>query len=147
MVSRLRASFRVSLQRCKGFRGLTADGLFRGQDLSTYMDQTTVFFRAPREYLETYFPPQVNRSFPYSPFPASIPGIPHSLNPHQLNYPWRHEWPTHLVFFGDLLRQEGIKKLLEEKGYSEVWKGGRSWEGEGERKEGVKVWRWSPHNA
>jgi len=60
----------------------------------------------------------------------------------QLIYPWRHEWPKYLVLFGDLLRQEGVRDVLEGRGYAEVWKAGREWEGEGVRKGGVRVWKW-----
>lgn len=57
-------------------------------------------------------------------------------------YPWRHEWPRHLVFFGHLLQQDGVRPLLQEKGYQEVWRAGRAWEGQGSRKGGVRVWKW-----
>jgi phosphatidylinositol glycan class B len=62
----------------------------------------------------------------------------------QLKYSWRHEWPRHLVLFGHLLQQDGVKDLLQEKGYREVWRAGREWEGEGTRKGGVRVWKWQP---
>ncbi|KJA24997.1 glycosyltransferase family 22 protein [Hypholoma sublateritium FD-334 SS-4] len=107
-------------------------------NLSTYKDQTNVFFDSPSSYLHTYFPPHVNQSFPLSPFPTSPPGVsstPSVLSTSgQLIHPWRHEWPTHLVFFANLLHEEG---------YKEVWKAGREWEGEGVRKGGARVWRWS----
>jgi len=54
---------------------------------------------------------------------------------------WRHEWPKYLVMFGALLSESGILPLLQERGYHEVWKGGREWEGEGKRKGGVRVWQ------
>ncbi|KAF8163512.1 glycosyltransferase family 22 protein [Crassisporium funariophilum] len=117
------------------------------QDLSTYMDQTNVFFASPQEYLSTYFPNNVNQAFPTSIFPTSIPGAPPipamvTSTAGELHYPWRHEWPRYLVFFGDLLREVGVRDILDEKGYKEVWAGGRDWEGEGKRKGGVKVWKW-----
>jgi len=37
----------------------------------------------------------------------------------QLLYPWKHEWPRYLIFFGHLLKQEGVKTYLEGKGYKE----------------------------
>ena len=122
---------------------------FSGQDLSTYKDQTDVFFDSPKDYLSTYFPITVNPAFPPSPFPTSIPGEPApiptvSKSSGKFIYPWKHEWPRYLVFFGDLLKHEGVKVLLEGKGYKEVWKAGREWEGEGHRKGAVRVWRWSP---
>ncbi|KNZ79328.1 GPI mannosyltransferase 3 [Termitomyces sp. J132] len=110
----------------------------QGQDLSTYHDQTDVFFASPVEYLQTRFPSHVDPSFPPSPFPTSIPGAPHTND-----YPWIHEWPRHLVFFGALLEHEEVRNMLEAKGYREVWKRGKMWEGEGRRKGGVRVWRWS----
>ncbi|PPQ78174.1 hypothetical protein CVT25_015507 [Psilocybe cyanescens] len=117
------------------------------QDLSTYRDQTDVFFDSPHDYLLTYFPNKVNPTFPPSPFPSSIPGRPapvpsFSQASNKLIYPWRHEWPRYVVLFGELLRQEGIRTLLENRGYSEVWKAGREWEGEGQRKGAVRVWKW-----
>ncbi|KAF8211969.1 Alg9-like mannosyltransferase family-domain-containing protein [Mycena galopus ATCC 62051] len=59
-------------------------------------------------------------------------------------HPWVHEWPKYLVFFGALLHEEGVQKLLEEQGYAEVWTAGRAWEGDSdERKGGVKVWKYT----
>ncbi|KAG7092731.1 hypothetical protein E1B28_009060 [Marasmius oreades] len=112
----------------------------QNQDLATYTDQTTVFFSDPYHYLIDRFPSIVNPSFPKSPYPASTP----SSSPSQAVQSWRHEWPMHLVFFGSLLERKGVRHLLEERGYKEVWHGGRPWEGDGEeRKGGVKVWRWT----
>jgi len=62
-----------------------------------------------------------------------------------MSYPWKHEWPRHLVFFGALLQRQGVQDILEEKGYKKVWAGGSEWEGEGERKGGVQVWSWPNH--
>ncbi|SJL00694.1 uncharacterized protein ARMOST_04007 [Armillaria ostoyae] len=108
------------------------------QDLSTYRDQTDVFFSSPYQYLMERFPPAVDPTFPVSPFPTSPAG---ASTTHV--YPWVHEWPRHLIFFGALLREEGVKDLLIGKGYAEVWHRGRSWEGDGdERKGGVRVWKW-----
>lgn len=115
---------------------------FRNQNLTTYRDQTNVFFHAPHDYLHKYFPSRVNPSFPPSSFPASIPGAPANRLDTLNKYPWVHEWPRYLVLFGALLEQEGVKRLFEEKGYKEVWKKGREWEGEGDRKGGVRIWKW-----
>jgi len=105
-------------------------------NVSTYRDQTNIFFSNPKAYLDKYFPATINPSFPPSPFPRSPPGQGALQD-------WKHEWPKHLIMFGELLRDElGVKKTLEEKGYREVWSGGRGWEGEDERKGGVRVWRW-----
>ncbi|KAF8643825.1 hypothetical protein AX16_008843 [Volvariella volvacea WC 439] len=126
----------------------------QNQNLSTYADQTDVFFYSPKIYLETYFPAHVNTSFPPSPLPVTIPGTlapvssPKSLcleNKRCLiaGYPWKHEWPRRLIFFGALLKEEGVQELLESKGYVEEWKAGREWEGEDKRKGGVRVWTWA----
>ncbi|PPQ81643.1 hypothetical protein CVT24_004201 [Panaeolus cyanescens] len=115
-----------------------------GQKLTDYKDQTAVFFDAPADYLTRYFPHEVNTSFPPSPFPASVAGKPSPvpvLHDGVLLYPWRHEWPLYLAFFGDLLRQTGIRDKLETKGYHEVWTAGRQWEGEDTRTGGVRVWK------
>lgn len=122
--------------------------LRRNQLLSAYKDQTTVFFDSPMTYLETYFPETVDPSFPPSSSPTSIPGNPAPepiiIDNGRVMYPWKHEWPRHLVFFGHLLKQGGVKTLLEKKGYEEVWKAGREWEGEGNRLGGVRIWKWQP---
>lgn len=68
----------------------------------------------------------------------SIPGAP------ALNESWAHEWPRHLVFFGALLKEQGVRQLLELRGYREVWAAGRAWEGDqDDRKGGVRVWAWA----
>lgn len=111
----------------------------RHQDLASYHDQTDIFYASPQTYLSTYFPEKVNQSFPLSPFPTSIPGSP-SVGVQ--GYPWRHEWPEYLVFFGDLLHGGAIRQILEGKGYVEIWNAGPEWHGEGRRKGGVRVWKW-----
>ncbi|KAJ3567955.1 hypothetical protein NP233_g6034 [Leucocoprinus birnbaumii] len=115
----------------------------RGQNLSEYRDQTDLFFDDPLSYINTVFPNTVNPEFPRSSYPASLPGTKPQINSGEVAlYPWKHEWPRHLVFFGVLLKREGVREALEEKGYAQVWKGGREWEGEGERKGGVQIWSW-----
>ncbi|KAF9448878.1 glycosyltransferase family 22 protein [Macrolepiota fuliginosa MF-IS2] len=113
-----------------------------GQELSTYRDQTDIFFDSPRTYITSTFPDDVNPEFPRSPYPASTPGVPPLSSSDGGGYPWRHTWPRYLVFFGALLDKPGMMELLEEKGYVEVWRRGRDWEGGGERTGGVRVWRW-----
>ena len=120
----------------------------RQENLSTYMDQTNFFYNSPIHYLKSYFPQHVDPLFPASPFPTSIPGtVTHfkTLPSGERTYPWKHEWPRYLVFFGNLLQENGVRQLLNEKGYKQVWKGGREWEGEGKRKGGVMVWKWSSY--
>jgi len=120
----------------------------RRQDLATYKDQTNIFFDSPKDYLLTYFPAEVNVSFPLSSYPSSITGTiapkPMVTESGKLLHPWRHEWPSYLVFFGHLLQEEGVASILEEKGYREIQKSGRDWEGEGKRKGGARVWKWIP---
>jgi phosphatidylinositol glycan class B len=115
----------------------------RNQDPATYRDQTTVFFASPQTYLKERFPQSVDPAFPLSPFPTSVPGVVQSI--HEPNeYPWAHAWPQYLVFFGALLREEGVQKLLEQRGYAQVWSAGRAWEGDSdERKGGVRVWKYT----
>jgi phosphatidylinositol glycan class B len=110
------------------------------------MDQTNVFYNSPIYYLKSYFPQDVDPLFPASPFPTSVPGAItnfKTLPSGERIYPWKHEWPRYLVFFGNLLQENGVRQLLDEIGYRQVWKGGREWEGEGKRKGGVMVWKWS----
>lgn len=116
-------------------------------DSSTYQDQADVFFQSPKHYLETYFPSQLNTSFPLSSFPTTAPGetvrgVPAILGKESVKYPWRHEWPCRLVFFGNLLLYGGVRELLRIKGYKEIWRKGWNWEGEGHERGGVRVWQW-----
>ncbi|TFK30098.1 hypothetical protein FA15DRAFT_197688 [Coprinopsis marcescibilis] len=105
-----------------------------GQHLSAYQDQTDVFFSSPKEYLKEHFPSNVNPDFPASPFPASLPGQSGVQQ-------WHHEWPKHIILYGDLLKEElGVKELLEEKGFNEVKRYG-IW-GPGTKNGGLRVWRW-----
>lgn len=116
----------------------------RGQNLLTYRDQTDLFFNEPIDYITTTFPRNVDPGFPRSPYPTSIPDTYPQVAT-EMPYPWKHEWPRHLVFFGALLRRKGMQEILEEKGYKKVWAGGSEWEGEGQRKGGVQVWSWWNH--
>ncbi|THH16484.1 hypothetical protein EW146_g4163 [Bondarzewia mesenterica] len=108
------------------------------QDLRAYRDQTDVFYASPIEYLTTRFPPVVDTTFPPSPFPRSLPGTPASAMEIP---PWRHEWPSHLVFFDALLQHKGVEGLLKKIGYAEVWKAGNWLEEDWRRRGGVRVWR------
>ncbi|KAF7338111.1 Mannosyltransferase [Mycena venus] len=115
----------------------------QNQDPAAYRDQTTVFFASPLAYLKDRFPQLVDPTYPLSPFPTSVPGALESTA-ETGGYPWVHEWPQHLVFFGALLEEEGVQNLLEERGFREVWSAGRAWEGDcDERKGGVKVWKYA----
>lgn len=113
----------------------------RGQNLLTYRDQTVLFFNDPIDYITATFPRTVDPGFPRSSYPMSIPGTYSQVDAETL-YPWKHEWPRHLVFFSALLRRQGVQEIWEEKGYVKVWAGGSEWEGEGERKGSVQVWSW-----
>jgi GPI mannosyltransferase 3 len=55
---------------------------------------------------------------------------------------WDHEWPQYIVLFTHLMEVEGVKELLLQKGYVEVWRDGWAWEGEGKRKGGIRVWQY-----
>ncbi|KAJ6497068.1 glycosyltransferase family 22 protein [Mycena vitilis] len=115
----------------------------QNQDPANYRDQTNVFFASPHTYLQQRFPQSVDQTFPLSPFPTSVPGAFQSITPEPNDYPWVHTWPRYLVFFGALLHEEGVRKLLEQRGYIEIWSAGRAWEGDSdERKGGVKVWKY-----
>lgn len=108
--------------------------------MTTYKDQTDIFYDSPITYLQRYFLAEVDTTFPPSPFPSSIPGTVVQLADGDIG-PWKHAWPRFLVMFGALLQDQGVKALLETKGYGEVWSAGWEWEGEGKRKGGVKVWK------
>jgi len=110
------------------------------QGLTTYKDQTDIFYDSPVEYLQRYFPAQVDTTFPPSPFPSSAPGTAVQIANSDTG-PWKHEWPQLLVMFSILLEDQNVRVLLESRGYSEVWSSGWRWEGEGKRKGGVKVLR------
>ncbi|EJF66110.1 hypothetical protein DICSQDRAFT_97929 [Dichomitus squalens LYAD-421 SS1] len=108
----------------------------QGQDAVGYKDQTDVFYEDPVKYLETHFPHHVNPNFPPSPLPRSRPGVAADAT-----YPWRHEWPQSLVFFGALLEENGVRDLLIQLGYKEVWHVGSLWEEDSRRRGGVHVWQ------
>ncbi|KAI5899481.1 glycosyltransferase family 22 protein [Schizophyllum commune H4-8] len=108
----------------------------------SYMDQTTVFFDNPRQYLVDRFPTGVNASFPPSPKPFTPP-----TSAGDLSQDWRHEWPRYLVLYGALLHHEDVRVLLHQKGYREIWSSGEHWwQGsigpDEERMGGIRVWRW-----
>ncbi|KAG1756415.1 glycosyltransferase family 22 protein [Suillus paluster] len=113
-----------------------------------YKDQTDIFFEAPFEYMRTHFPSQVDYSYPASPFALSIPNVTFvetiqavEQSSRSWDLGWLHEWPQYIVLFGALLREPGMLDLFRNLGYEEVWKGGFEWEGEGQRKGAVRVWK------
>lgn len=117
------------------------------RDKARYKDQTDLFFESPKAYMLSHFPPEVDPSFPPSPFPSSIPDQSFvstlaAMESHNNSWDmgWRHEWPKYIVMFGALLREPNVLSLLQEKGYREIWKGGREWDGDERRKGGVRVW-------
>jgi phosphatidylinositol glycan class B len=113
-----------------------------GQDISTYKDQTDVFYDSPVEYFQRYFPAQVNITFPPSPYPSTTPGAVVHVTNGDIG-PWKHEWPQLLVTFGILWENQEVRALLKSRGYNEIWRAGWRWEGEGKRKGGVTVLRHS----
>ena len=120
------------------------DNLFSGQNLSEYRDQTDIFYESPLDYLKQNFPSTVDPSFPPSPLPITKPGSGLALRR------WDHHWPSHLIFFGALLEDEGgaVRDYLESLGYTEVHSIKNGFEEDKRRRGGVKVWMWdSPHRG
>lgn len=118
------------------------------QQPSEYKDQTDIFFEAPLEYMQTHFPSRVDTSYPPSAFPSSVPNVTFvetlqvmEQSSRSWDLGWRHEWPQYIVLFGALLREPGVLDLFRNQGYEEVWKGGFEWEGEGQRRGAVRVWK------
>ena len=97
-----------------------------GEDLSTYQDETDIFFTDPAVFLSAQFPEHVDPTF--QPW---------------VDAPYRYMWPSHLVLFGALLREPGVEDVLSAKGYTEVWRGGTGLEEDSRRRAGVRVWRWT----
>jgi GPI mannosyltransferase 3 len=91
-------------------------------DPSTYQDETDIFFKDPAAFLFAQFPKRVDPTFP----PLVDP-------------PHRYMWPRHLVLFGALLREPGVKDILRSKGYTEVWRGGNGIEEDPRRRAGVRI--------
>ena len=100
-----------------------------------YRDQTDVFYASPLDYLEKYFPAAVDPAFPPSVYPVTPPGSTDAFR-------WSHTWPSHIVFFGALLENDGIKGRLNDLGYREVWAKGNGIEEDRRRRGGVRVWKW-----
>lgn len=118
------------------------------QHPNDYKDQTDIFFEAPLEYMRTHFPSRVDTSYPPSAFPSSVPNVTFvetlqvmEQSSRSWDLGWRHEWPQYIVLFGALLREPGVLGLFRNQGYEEVWKGGFEWEGEGQRRGAVRVWK------
>ena len=65
-----------------------------------------------------------------------------STFPPLIDPPYRYTWPSHLVLFGALLHEPGVKDVLHAEGYEEVWRGGNGIEEDRRRRGGVRVWRW-----
>ena len=96
-----------------------------GEDLSTYQDETDIFFQDPENFLSSRFPEHVDTTFSRS-----------------ARAPYEYAWPSHLVLFGALLREPGVEDALRAKGYAEVWRAGSGIEEDPRRREGVRIWRW-----
>lgn len=118
------------------------------QHPSDYKDQTDIFFEAPLEYMRTHFPSRVDTSYPPSAFPSSVPNVTFvetlqvmEQSSRSWDLGWQHEWPQYIVLFGALLREPGVLDLFRNQSYEEVWKGGFEWEGEGQRRGAVRVWK------
>ena len=96
-----------------------------GEELSTYQDESDIFFRDPEIFLSARFPEYVDTTFPSS-----------------ARAPYEYAWPSHLVFFGALLHERGVEDALRAKGYAEVWRAGNGIEEDPRRRGGVRIWRW-----
>jgi len=107
----------------------------RGQNLTTYRDQTRVFYDDPLAYLTQRFPSSVDPSFPRSPRPSSEPGD-------SLREDWEHTWPSHLAFFGALLDEYRVQSMLVRRGYFQSWISSNGWEEDRRRRVGIQVWAW-----
>ncbi|KAG1754395.1 glycosyltransferase family 22 protein [Suillus lakei] len=115
---------------------------------SDYKDQTDIFFEEPSKYMRTHFPSRVDPLYPPSSFASSIPNVTFvetlkviEQSSRSWDLGWQHEWPQYIVLFGALLREPGVLDLFLNQSYEEVWKGGFEWEGEGQRKGAVRVWK------
>lgn len=76
-------------------------------DVSTYKDESDIFYEDPVKYLSTHFKPKATRVY-------GDDGLAHS---HQ------HEKDSHIVFFEDLIRTHpDTPAWFENQGYSEVRK-------------------------
>ncbi|KAH9053301.1 Alg9-like mannosyltransferase family-domain-containing protein [Lactarius vividus] len=104
---------------------LSCEPPLHGEELSTYQDETDIFFQDPVTFLSVRFPDQVDSTFP-----------PLARAPHE------YAWPSHLVLFGALLRERGVEDALRAKGYMEAWRAGSGIEEDPRRREGVRIWRW-----
>lgn len=98
--------------------------------------------------MRTHFPSHVDTSYPPSAFPSSVPNVKFvetlqvvEQSSRSWDLGWQHEWPQYIVLFGTLLREPGVLDLFRNQGYEEAWKGGFEWEGEGQRRGAVRVWK------
>ncbi|EIN07166.1 glycosyltransferase family 22 protein [Punctularia strigosozonata HHB-11173 SS5] len=112
--------------------------LYSGQNISEYRDQTDVFFADPLRYLRDRFPDTVDPAYPPSPHPVTLPGQAENTSRAQS---WRHEWPSHFVIFGSLLKYQGVSNFLKGQGYEEIWAVRNGWEEDDKRRGGVRVWK------
>lgn len=121
---------------------------YRGQDPTTYLDQSDYFYQNPSLYLLTRFPHVVNPKFPPSPFPRLY-------DPKQFDNDqgWKHTWPSHLVVFQDLLNTKDslvdgngtIGDIFKAKGYIEVERLWNSHFHDDDRRRGdVVLLKWMP---
>ena len=108
----------------------------RGQNQTTYQDQSDFFYANPLEYLQQRFPEQVDASFP--PSDGALLPIKPLLDDRQ----WSHQWPSHLVLFEALLKPD-VASLLRDLGYEEEKriKNGH-WQDDARRKGDIIVLRW-----
>lgn len=106
-----------------------------------YKDQSDVFYSSPAEYLEVYFPKVVDSTFPPSSLPSAPPGKPVAEGGQP--WVWNHTWPSHLVFFGALIKDPKIKEILNQRGYKPVWITGNGFEEDPRRRGGIEIWKYN----
>lgn len=107
----------------KLFISLTIDS---GDGLSTYRDETGIFFRDPETLFSAGFPEYIDTAF-----------LPSVLAPHE------YALLSHLVLFNALLRERGVEDALCAKGYADARRAGngigRIFRGERESEFGAGV--------
>jgi len=162
VVPGMRAPTQVCVSEKKGGRGIFSDLNKRAANASQYLDQTTAFYFSPTEYLQDYFPPSVDDSFPASPRPTSDPAAS-GLLPARTNTryaksgfffvdDWKYSWPEYLVMFGvlpNVASHDGsgtVGSFLREKGYAHTWRTFNGYEEDDKRRGGIEVWRWKGYN-
>jgi len=120
---------------------LTCEPPIKSQNPTTYRDQSDFFYASPIRYLNDRLPRQVDPNFP----PSPLTNRTSARSSDQDDLGWRHEWPSHIVLFEALLRQDEISSLLKERGYIErirLWNS--HWHEDPRRAGDIVLLEWSP---